>query len=143
MKACVVDASVAMKWILPPANEPLVAEAIRLLDLHTCGQTQFVVPDLFWVECSNVLWKSTRMGRCSQADALSGLASLKGYSIVTLPSVNLVEKAFTNSVTFGCSVYDSLYVAIAVETGAPLITADQKLVNTLAGFLPVKWLGAI
>lgn len=143
MKACVVDASVAVKWVLPPADEPLVAQAIQLLDLHTAGRTQLFVPDLFWVECANVLWKAVRKGRCSQNSAVGGLTTLGAYNIITLGCKHLVESAFRNATSFNCSVYDSLYVALAAELGVPIVTADQKLVNALAGHLPVKWLGAI
>ena len=34
-------------------------------------------------------------------------------------------------------------VALAVESRAQLITADEKLANALAAHLPVKWLGAL
>ena len=143
MKGYVVDASVAVKWILPTQNEELVSEAVDLLERHTIGRTQLLVPDLFWVECANVLWKSIRKGRCSKADAQTGLAKLKAYTIITVSSANLIERAFANSVSYGCSVYDSLYVALAADLGIPLVTADQKLVNALAVSFPVKWLGAI
>jgi predicted nucleic acid-binding protein len=40
-------------------------------------------------------------------------------------------------------VYDSIYVALAVEMDGHLVTTDEKLVNALSGRLPVIWLGAI
>lgn len=143
MNAYVVDASVAVKWVLPTADEQLVPEAVDLLENHTLGRTQLLVPDLFWVECANGLWKSLRKGRVSEADAQSGLAALKAYNIITVASPNLIEMAFANAASLGCSVYDSLYVALAVEFEIPLVTADEKLVSSLAGRVPVKWLGAI
>ena len=143
MKACVVDASVAVKWVLPSAHESLVPEAVKLLDRNTLGKTEFLVPDLFWAECGNVLWKAVRSGRCSHSVAVGGLATLKAQSLITIASASLVESAFTTAVAFNCSVHDSLYVALAVELGVQLVTADQKFFNTVSGHLPVKWLGAI
>jgi predicted nucleic acid-binding protein len=40
-------------------------------------------------------------------------------------------------------VYDSLYVALATLTNSQLITADERLANSLAARFPVKWLGAM
>ncbi len=45
--------------------------------------------------------------------------------------------------TFDRTVYDSLYVALAVDSKAELVTVDEKLANALAARLPVKWLGAL
>lgn len=42
---------------------------------------------------------------------------------------------------YGRSVYESIYLALALETGGKLVTADEKLVN--AAGLPVIWLGAL
>ena len=39
------------------------------------------------------------------------------------------------------SVYDCLYVALAVQSKAEWITVDERLANALAARLPVKWLG--
>jgi predicted nucleic acid-binding protein len=40
------------------------------------------------------------------------------------------------------SVYDCLYVAMAIQFKIDMITADERLANALAASLPVKWLGA-
>ena len=40
------------------------------------------------------------------------------------------------------TVHDCLYVALAVQAGSVVITADEKLANALAAYLPVKWLGS-
>jgi predicted nucleic acid-binding protein len=34
-------------------------------------------------------------------------------------------------------------VALARESSIELITADERLANALAAYLPVKWLGAM
>jgi len=46
VKACVVDASVAVKWILDSNDEQLVDHAKALLDRHERGEAQFIVPEL-------------------------------------------------------------------------------------------------
>jgi predicted nucleic acid-binding protein len=54
-----------------------------------------------------------------------------------------LEEAFSIAATFNRTVYDSLYVALAVRSKADLVTADERLANALAARLPVKWLGAV
>ncbi len=67
MTSVVVDASVVVKWCLPVANEALVSEAQQMLDAHSRGELHFLVPDLFWAELGNVLWKAVGVGRTSRA----------------------------------------------------------------------------
>jgi predicted nucleic acid-binding protein len=140
--AVVVDASVAAKWFLPSNNEPLVDEAFHLLRRYTVGELRILVPDLFWAELGNVLWKSARLGRCTESAARAALASLRDRNLTTVSSLMLIETAFDIATTFGRTVYDGLYVALAVASRAQMITADEKLANALAARLPVKWLGA-
>ena len=143
MKTWVIDANVAAKWVLPPSNEQLLGQALALLDRHRVGEIHFVVPDLFWAEVGNVLWKAARQGRCSMASASDSLAALTARQLVTVPSQGLVEAAFNIAATFHRTVYDSLYVALAIEGRTQLITADEKLANALAGHCPVMWLGVV
>jgi predicted nucleic acid-binding protein len=138
----VVDANVAAKWFLPSKNEPLADEAFHLLRRYMNGEVRILVPDLFWAEVGNVLWKSVRMGRCTESAARAALGSLRDRNLTTMPSLALIEEAFAIATTFGRTVYDALYVALAVRSQAQLVTADEKLANALAARFPVKWLGA-
>lgn len=59
MKACVVDASVAVKWYIPEAHHE---SALALLTLQRRGDVRLHVPDLFLSETANILWKKFRSG---------------------------------------------------------------------------------
>jgi len=137
------DANVAAKWVLRGPDERLVPEARELLEAFVGGAIQFLVPDLFWVELGNVLWKAVRVGRCTRALADSGLRDIKERNFPTVPSAVLIEAALDIAVAFNRTVYDSTYVALASRRGAQLITADEKLANALAAHFPVKWLGSL
>lgn len=139
----VIDASVAAKWCLPAVREPLVAEANELLRRQAEGRVRFVVPDLFWAEMGNILWKAVRAGRCTREFAESSLGKLKQQQLPTIACEGLVEQAFGIAVMYDRSAYDSFYVALSLEIGGQLVTADEKLANALAARLPVKWLGAL
>jgi len=139
----VLDASVAAKWFLPPAHETLVPEAQRLLGDYAEGKLRFLVPDLFWPEFGNILWKATRQGRISQKSAEDAIAALEKPGIPTTSGLPLLREAYLLAAAFERTVYDSIYVTLAVLSAAPLITADERLANALASRFPVRWLGSL
>jgi len=138
----VVDASVAAKWFLPENGEALVDQAAALLDQYDRKQVQFVVPDLFYVEIASAIWKAVRVGRVSRAFGDQALVLLTEREFATVPSLKLLDGAFQIAADYGRTVYDCLYVALAMQTKSQLITADERLANALASRFPVKWLGA-
>ncbi|MBZ5661648.1 MAG: type II toxin-antitoxin system VapC family toxin [Acidobacteriia bacterium] len=143
MSLVVVDASVAAKWFLPESGEGLVEQALALLNKYDKNEVRFVVPDLFYVEIASAIWKAVRVGRVPRAFGDQALVLLTQREFVTVPSLKLLDQAFQIGTGHGRSVYDSLYVALAVQTNSQLITADERLANSLAARFPVKWLGAI
>ena len=64
-----------------------------------------------------------------------------GHNVATIPTLDLLEEAFSIAATFERTIYDSLYVALAVRLKAQLVTVDERLANALAAHLPVKWFG--
>ena len=142
MTACVLDASVAAKWLLTPAGETLVAEARQLLRDYGDGKLEVVVPDLFWLEIGNLLRTSVRRGRMSLSSAGEALRETEQRNFPTLPSRPLLGEAFAIATAFDRTVYDAVYVALAVASRLPLITADERLANALAARAPVRWLGS-
>jgi len=142
MKSFVLDASVAAKWMLPAKSELLRAEAFRLLDAYEAAEVSLLVPDIFWSECGNIVWKAVRQGRLPRTDAESAIQLLSNRRIPTISCSQLLPEALAIALNFSRSVYDSLYVSLAVQSKNELITADEKLANAMAAQFPVKWLGA-
>jgi predicted nucleic acid-binding protein len=142
VNSAVVDASVAVKWWLPSRREELVAEAEELLAASLRNEIQFLVPDLFWVELANALWKAVRSAEISSDDAVAAMSFVRDLDITTIPSFDLVPQALIFGLNHGRTVYDSLDVVLAVQSKASWVTADERLANALAARLPVKWLGA-
>ncbi len=143
MNRFVLDASVALKWAIPPANEPLSSESLYLLQQYVNGTIDFLVPDIFWAEIGNVLWKGARLRRWSHAAAADIASEMQSRNFFTVPSLALLTEALRIALTYDRAVYDCLYVALAVQSKTQMITADERLANALAAYLPVKWLGAL
>jgi predicted nucleic acid-binding protein len=138
----VLDASVAIKWAMPSAREPFTDEALRLLKNYVDGDVEFIVPDIFWAELGNVLWKGTRRSRWMQWEAEAVAADMRARDFRTISSLVLLPEALRIAFAHDRAVYDCLYVALAVQSKAELITADERLANAMAARFPVKWLGA-
>lgn len=126
MTPVVVDASVALKWFVP---EALAAEASRLLD----GSFELWAPDLLVAECGNTVWKKVARGELAAAEARDVLAALSQVPLNVVPAFEVVQPALEIALALQRTVYDSLYVALAVARDCPLITADDRLVRALAG----------
>jgi predicted nucleic acid-binding protein len=142
LNALVLDASVALKWAIPSAREPLTDESLRLLKRYVDSEVEFIVPDVFWAEVGNVLWKGTGQRRWRQDEAEAVAADMKARDFATVSSFILLPEALRIAFAYDRSVYDCLYVALAVQSKTDWITADERLANALAARFPVKWLGA-
>ncbi len=142
MTPIVVDASVAVKWCLPAQDEEFVSQAEEILASYRAGRESFLVPDLFWLEVGNALWRAVLKQRIDPEMAGRNFRTISDLKIPTIPSFDLVPHALRLAVTHGGTVYDSVYVALALRAKADLITADERLANALAAHLPIKWLGA-
>ena len=142
MSVVIVDASVAAKWYLKGPDEALKEEAFGLLHRYVRADLRLTVPDIFFAEVANVLWKAVRSGRISKSVGVESLALLAERKIPTASSTHLLQPAFAIATAFNRTVYDGLYVALAIESNGQFVTADQKLVHTLTPHCPVRWLGA-
>ena len=142
MTVLVLDASVALKWVIPAANETLIAESVQLLKRYTDGEVDFIVPDIFWAEIANVLWKGARQHQWPQATAEAAASAIRDRALTTVSSRSLLADALKIAFAHDRSVYDCLYVALAIQSKTQMVTADERLANALAAHLPVKWLGA-
>lgn len=127
MSAFVVDASVAVKWIV---RAPDSDRAILVLE----SADQLVAPDLLLSEVGNAIWKQRLLGGNRRAETPPDRIDrwILGLPIEMVPSRDLLNLAIRVAFRYGRSVYDSIYVALALTAGSPLVTADRKLARALA-----------
>ncbi len=95
-------------------------------------QNQFFVPDLFYIESANVLWKYIRAGLYPTAKVTADLATLKSLQLQVVSTTDLVADAVNIALNYGISAYDASYVALSQQVDATLLTLDNKLVRALS-----------
>jgi predicted nucleic acid-binding protein len=118
----VVDASVAVKWLIPERGSD---NADRLL---AAGE-MLLAPDLVLVEAANALWKKAARGEVSVGEARRALDILRGGALETRPTPPLVRRALELAGQLRHPVYDCVYVALAEMEDARLVTADARLLT--------------
>ena len=81
MNTCVVDASVAIKWYVPETHHENALRFLRLLSKHSFN---LHVPDLFFSEFGNILWKKTRRSQLDEQTAGRIARDLLGWVFTSL-----------------------------------------------------------
>jgi predicted nucleic acid-binding protein len=129
----VVDASVAAKWLIQEDDSD---KAEDLLIRWQRNRIELTAPRMISAEVANVLWKKTLRGLLP-ADRATGLyADFVQLGLPLTPIEDFVAPALDLAVEHGCSVYDGLYIALALDLGWSVMTADQKLFNALGSAFP-------
>jgi predicted nucleic acid-binding protein len=108
------------------------------------GGHALIAPDLNHAELANVIWKRHARGEIDEGEADRLLADVLALPLEITPCGDLIEAALELALRTGRSVYDCLYLALAVKTKTVLFSADKRLVNALAGTPLAKhvaWIG--
>lgn len=121
MTRFVVDTSVAIAWYLPE----LFADAAHKWRSRLREQsTTFCVPSLHYWEFANVLRKNVRREVINRRDAGTiWSAHLEARLHVVDPAR---DKVLATAFDYDASAYDSVYIALALELDAPLLTAERS-----------------
>lgn len=135
MSTIVVDASVALKWAV---TEPGSDAANALLERDAL----LVAPEHLLGEVGNGLRKRVAQKVLGQEDAIAALDSILQLDIEFVSGADRWARTLADALLWGVTTYDALYVAMAVDLDAVLVTADQRLLASAAtAGLPVRGLG--
>ena len=120
MSVFVVDASVVVKWFVPEIHSDA---ARRLLALPH----EYVAPDLLFAETANTIWKKIRRKELTAEEGQELVADIGRIAVETVSCRALAEDAHALATATGRTVYDSMYIALAVRLNTRSITADDRL----------------
>jgi predicted nucleic acid-binding protein len=125
MTLLVVDASVVSKWFFPEEHS---SESQRLLS----PRRTLLAPDLIWSEVGNIAWKRVRRGEMEADEAAQFIADLIRLPLDTVPTQTLLAPALELAIATDRTVYDCMYLALAVDRKCRFVTADEHFVNALS-----------
>jgi predicted nucleic acid-binding protein len=123
VSALVIDASIAVKWVVEEDGTP---QALMLRQ-----QAKLIAPDLLIAECANILWKKVQRNELSKEEALLAARLLQGAEIELLPTRPSMEAATRIAIELDHPAYDCVYLALAIDNGCKFVTADERLLRKL------------
>jgi predicted nucleic acid-binding protein len=118
----VVDASVVAKFYF------LEDGSDRARTVLTSGAV-VAAPDLLFVEMASVAAKRVRRGLCSAELGRDAVGSIGDLIDEIAPLSGLAARAFLFARDNGFSAYDGAYLALAERLSAPVLTADERLIE--------------
>jgi predicted nucleic acid-binding protein len=118
----VVDASVALKWFVP---EPYSAKADDLVR----AEAELIAPSIIWSELANAVWKNARLGNVDSGIWDDVAAKLPCLLAIHNTEGLLLQTAVKLAMEHGHPVYDCVYLALAIQTGARVVTVDKRFLN--------------
>ena len=136
MSAFIPDTSVSMPWCFEDETNPY-SEA--LLDRLEANE-EALVPSLWPLEVANALVKAKQRGRITETQIIGFLEDLGEFAIRV--DTRGIDRALTEvrflAEQYQLTSYDAAYLELAMRTGVPLATLDERLRQAaLAAGVPV------
>jgi predicted nucleic acid-binding protein len=126
----VVDASLVMKWFVPEVH----SDAARrwLVASH-----DYVAPDLLYPEVGNAVWKKVRRKELSRTQGQELVADLSRIAVEPFAMGEMLPDALALALAIGTTVYDAMYLTLAVRLDTSVITGDDRFADRIAEHPPL------
>ena len=129
MDKVVVDASLALRWVLRDEKETRVDDLLRQ---WATSLTQMLVPPLFLSEIINALYLSVRRRRLTLEEARLALATIIQVGLEVTEPAELYRRSLDLAAEYDLTnAYDAQYMALAEIESCELWTADERLVRAV------------
>jgi predicted nucleic acid-binding protein len=128
----VVDTSIAVKWYLPEKGSQ---EASRLRMEWERAGAPIMMPELVRAEFANAIWSSRQLRPEEKKRIVFQFLDMP-FEIMPMER-ELIQKALELALEMDATVYDCIYLALAIFAGGRLITADGQFAKKAQGY-PVE-----
>ena len=121
----VIDASALIRLFVPEGPIPDgLEEFLRGVER---GRNRAIAPELLLAESANVLNKKRKLGELSEQESIDLLSDVLSMPIRYFPHRPLIPQAFDLAKERSLTVYDALYLVLAVEHGAVMFSSDEEM----------------
>ena len=137
----VFDASLAVKWYLAEAQ----SNDARMAFEKDAGN--IVAPDIMQAEVIGAMVRRANINKAERAASEASIAKFlslisEGFVTVRLTSTTQMAHAAALAIDLGHPLKDCIYLALAMELGCDMITADARFAEKAKGvWAGVKLLG--
>lgn len=134
----VMDASVGIKLFIDEEFSDKVQHLFARLAEDP--RAEIHVPDLFYIECANILLKYTRRFDRPLEDSLADIRDLNELALKVTSTAELIEDALALAAEKKLTAYDACYAVLAQKLEMPLVTADAPLAKAIDWAI---WIGDV
>jgi predicted nucleic acid-binding protein len=140
MKVAVIDASLAVKAVLP---NPLRVSCRRILGFLLQERFELLAPALWIYETTSAVSKAIHFEELTPDEGRRALAQIQRLGVrICSPDAAEAQEALEWTLYLRrASVYDSFYLALAESQQCELWTADRRLYNSTSPHHP--WVRAV
>lgn len=124
MTRYIVDAGVAVKWYVPEIYSDI---AENLLDENH----ELNAPDLILPEFGAIIWKKVRRNEMTSRKGRQIIEAFLNVPVSKYSATNLLDPAYEIAIQTDQTVYDSIYLALAIAADCELATADEKFYQAI------------
>lgn len=124
----VIDASVALKWIVEEANSELALEVLRRSAGGPGTGDSLIAPEFVLIEIANVLRRKVGAGEIAEGQAHEAMRSVPSLFHDLVGAAELSEQALRIAIELNHPALDCSYLACALAADAVLVTADEKFI---------------
>ena len=133
MKIVVIDTSALIRLYVP--DGPIPENLEEHISSALSSETTLLIPELALAEFAQVLWKKEQAGYLTSTEVDEIMSAFLDLPLEIFGHYDILSEGLSLARRYSLSVYDALFLALAGNRKAELVTADQRLkdVFTLRG----------
>jgi len=126
MNTPVIDACVAIKWFVPEKDYQSAAKVLNEFP-------EFLAPDLFLIEIDAILTKKIRKKELDLSEAEIIYHEVRNLPFKLIEYDQVSKLSFDLSASLPITLYDAIYLSVALVFNEEVITADERFYRGMNG----------